>query len=167
MRRLLCASFLLLAVGCDAKKAPDPAAASPAARPLPRRSPPAPGDSSCPRDGYWHRCSLTYALLRGGMGSRVTDSAAAVAWLKPDSAFRIYLGRSELRVFLYKDSTAAERDLRSVDTLTLAPPGAAFPWPSAPTVIRSANLVAVLFDAGAEKMERVQLILTAGAPLTQ
>ncbi len=98
------------------------------------------------------------------MGARITDSAARVEWLRPDSAFRFYLGRSELRVFLYKDSAAAVRDLAAVDTLTLARKGAAFPWPSAPTVIRSANLVAVLFDAGAEKIERVQLTITAGAP---
>lgn len=98
------------------------------------------------------------------MGSRFTDSAAAVDWLHPDSSFRVALGRSELRVFLYRDSLTAARDLADVDTLTLARKGAAFPWPSAPTVIRSANLVAVLFDAGAEKIERVQLTLSAGAP---
>ncbi len=149
---------------CDRAAEPDakPVAATP--RPALPKSPPAPGDSSCPRDGQWHRCSLSYALLRAGMGSRITDSAAAVAWLHPDSSFRFQLGRSELRVFLYRDSAAAARDLREIDTLTLAKRGAAFPWASAPTVIRSANLVAVLFDAGAEKIERVQLAITAGAP---
>jgi hypothetical protein len=98
------------------------------------------------------------------MGSKWSDSSARVEWLHPDSAFRVALGRSELRVFLYRDSLAMAKDLASVDTLTIAPKGAAFPWPSAPTVIRSANLLAILFDASAEKMERLQLTLTAGAP---
>jgi hypothetical protein len=135
-----------------------------AAPPRPPQSPPAPGDSSCPGDGRWRRCSLTYALLRAGMRSKWSDSAARVEWLRPDSAFRVALGRSELRVFLYRDSLALAKDVATVDTLTLAPKGAAFPWPSAPTVIRSANMLAILFDASAEKMERLQLVLTAGAP---
>jgi hypothetical protein len=164
-RRVILTVLCLAACDSDGKRSASATVDSARAAPLPRRSPPAPGDPSCPSDGRWRRCSLTYALLRAGMGSTWSDSAARVDWLHADSAFRVALGRSELRVFLYKDSAAVVKDLATVDTLSLAPKGAAFPWPSAPTVIRSSNLLAILFDASDEKMERVQLTLTAGAPL--
>jgi len=52
-----------------------------------------------------------------------------------------------------------------LDTLRLTPLGDTIgAWPSRPFVIRSANLLVALFDAGGTQAERIALAITAGAP---
>ena len=74
------------------------------------------------------------------------------------------LGSGRLEVFLYEDAAAMEKDLAAMDTLTVAPPGAAPAWPSPPGLIRSGNLAAVYMGQSARQAERLTLAITAGAP---
>ena len=75
------------------------------------------------------------------------------------------LGKSRLEVFLYRDSAALARDIATIDTISVGPPGAPSQWGEVPPVlIRSANLAAVLLSQNPRQTERVMLALTAGAP---
>ena len=74
------------------------------------------------------------------------------------------LGRAELQVFVYPDSTGAARDAAALDTVRVEPKNAAATWQVRPTFIRSANLIALLISTNERQIERVQLALTAGPP---
>jgi hypothetical protein len=74
------------------------------------------------------------------------------------------LGHATLEVFLYPDAKALERDWSKLDTLTGSPRGKPATWRTVPTVVRSANLVAVYLTDSPVQAERLTLALTAGAP---
>lgn len=75
------------------------------------------------------------------------------------------LGRGVLHAFVYDDTARLARDVAALDTVRVAPRGTAFVWGDAPpTLVRSANLVAVLLTANEHQIERVQLALQAGPP---
>jgi hypothetical protein len=61
------------------------------------------------------------------------------------------LGASKLEAFFYKDEKSANREGAQVDTAQV-------------TLIRSANLVAVLTSQNPRQAERVMLAITAGPP---
>jgi hypothetical protein len=74
------------------------------------------------------------------------------------------LGASRLEVFFYDDEKSAAKDIMQLDTVIVAPRGAPAAWPSTPTFIRSANVVAVLLTQNQRQAERVVLAITAGPP---
>jgi hypothetical protein len=74
------------------------------------------------------------------------------------------LGRGRLEVFIYPDQSAANADVKRIDTVSAAPRGGTSPWPTPPTFVRSANLVAVFLTENPTQAERLTLALTAGAP---
>jgi hypothetical protein len=74
------------------------------------------------------------------------------------------LGHSHLEIFLYPDSSTLAKDFAGLDTLTGAPRGVRSPWPMTPTLVRSANLLAVLVTGSPVQAERFNLVITAGAP---
>jgi hypothetical protein len=74
------------------------------------------------------------------------------------------LGRGHLEVFIYADSAAMARDMAKMDTLSVAPPGTPSPWGGTPVLVRSGNLAAVLIADDGRQIERLTLVLTAGAP---
>jgi hypothetical protein len=74
------------------------------------------------------------------------------------------LGQARLEVFVYTDQAALDRDISRMDTLLVVPKGTTSTWESVPTLIRSANLAAVLLTDSPRQAERVALALTAGAP---
>ena len=67
-------------------------------------------------------------------------------------------------MFIYADEASLARDVAKLDTVTVAPRGAANNWGGIPTFVRSANLVAVFLTDNATQAERLTLALTAGAP---
>lgn len=71
-------------------------------------------------------------------------------------------------VFFFADSAAGAKAAAGLDPFRLTPRGDSVgAWPAPPReVIRSANLIAVLFDVNATQAERVRLAITAGAPIT-
>jgi hypothetical protein len=131
--------------------------------PVPR--PPTPSDSLCPRDGLWRACHLEDRISKAGMGIRVLDTITVPYFDAKGTRYKI--GKTaKLVAFYFADSAAGAAATASLDKLRLIPPGDTIgKWPSAPfEAIRTANLIAVLFEVNAAQAERVRLALTAGAP---
>jgi len=147
-------------MGCGRDAQPAPQAS------LPAVPSPAPGDPACPRDGTWKGCALEDRVKKAGLFFKAVDDTLRVPFLRAPGV-RYQLGlTAALVAFYYADSSAAARDLDSLDLKRLVPKGdTAGPWKSVPSdVIQSANLVAVLLDAKPLQIERVRRVITAGAP---
>ena len=123
-----------------------------------------PGGGSCPRTGLWAECSVEKRLSQAGF---VVQRGVAPAQRRAGFSIAptIYtLGKSRLEVFLYPTESAANADVKRIDTLSAAPKGGTADWPMPPTFVRSANLVAVFLTANPTQAERLTLAITAGAP---
>jgi hypothetical protein len=120
--------------------------------------------SPCPRTGRWALCSVERRLVQAGfVVNRVSGEGERRAGFSVSPA--VYaLGRSRLDVFVYPDEAAVERDVAKLDTLAAAPRGTRGQWPTMPTWVRSANLLAVFLTDNPTQAERLTLALTAGAP---
>jgi hypothetical protein len=130
---------------------------------VPRSDTAAPLTNRCEHNGLWAECSLERRLKQAGFVVKKLDERPVRAGfsIKPV----VYsLGASRLEVFFYKDETSANKEIALLDTVVVAPKGSQSPWPSTPTLIRSANLAAVLLSQNARQAERVMLAITAGAP---
>jgi hypothetical protein len=159
----------LLLVACASPKpasSTDTAATAPASTqtvaPAPNRTVPAP---DCPHDGKWALCSIERRLKQSGyVVKRVEQDTIRRAGfsVKPT----VYtLGRSRVEIFLYRDSASMARDVAKLDTLSVGPAGKPGQWGDVPpTLIRSANIAAVILSESAVQTERIMLALTAGPP---
>ena len=120
-------------------------------------------NNPCEHTGQWASCSLERRLKQSGFVVKKLDEEPARPGFNVNPV--VYsLGSSRLEVFIYDDEATLERDLRAMDTVAVAPKGSAASWPSAPTLIRSANLAAVLLTQNPRQAERVVLAITAGPP---
>ena len=131
--------------------------------PVPR--PPSPSDSLCPRDGLWRACHLEDRINKAGMMIKVLDTVRVGHVNMPGIRYKI--GKNaKLVAYFFPDSLAGAEATASLDQLRLTPPRDSIgQWPTAPfEAIRSANMIAVLFEVNATQAERVRLALTAGAP---
>jgi hypothetical protein len=177
-------AFVLLGCGGDTPAADGEAtnldtAPGPAAAATPRaltaviEDVPAPGDSAamaasverpCALFGLWRPCSVIHRLESAGLGPVPYDGAVRQTGLDiAGSALR--LGRGELQFYLYADSVSARAAAERLDPRE-AEPARARGILRPPTVIRSANLVALMFNNNDRQLERVQLAITAGLPAT-
>jgi hypothetical protein len=104
-------------------------------------------------------------LDQSGLVPRVDSAAPAprVPFLAAPGR-RIALGRGALLAFVYDDTARAARDVAALDTVRVAPRGQTYSWDVPPTLVRSANLVAVLLMQNEHQIERVRLALEAGPP---
>ena len=121
--------------------------------------------SDCPHDGKWALCSIERRLKQSGYVLKRIDQdtlSRAGFSVKPT----VYtLGRSSVEIFLYKDSASVARDVAKLDTLAVGPVGKPNQWGDVPpTLIRSANMAAVILSESAVQTERIMLALTAGPP---
>ena len=142
-RRLVIAVFVVAASARDKQAAADSATAEAAATstPTPQRIPVATGNP-CEHTGMWAACSLERRLKQSGFVVRKLDEKPARAGFNIEPI--VYsLGSSRLEVFIYPDEKALAKDLRSLDTLAVAPPGSTAAWPSTPKT----KLPTVTFDA--------------------
>ena len=117
----------------------------------------------CEHTGMWAECSLERRLKQSGFVVKKLDEKPVREGftIKPV----VYsLGASRLEAFFYKDEKSANSDVQKLDTVLVAPNGTTAVWPSTPTFIRSANLVAVLMSQNPRQAERVMLGITAGPP---
>jgi hypothetical protein len=162
MRRIPAFFLILTAVAaCGGESAP--AKTHVASGPVLR--PPTPSDSLCPRDGTWKACHLEDRINKAGMGITVLDTITVPYF--PERGTRYKIGKTARMVaFYFPDSAAGATATANLDKLRLTPPGDTLgAWPSAPfEAIRSANLIAVLFEVSGTQAERVRLAITAGAP---
>jgi len=123
----------------------------------------APVASPCAHTGLWAACSLERRLKQSGFVVKKLDEMPTRAGfsIKPV----VYsLGASRLEVFFYDDEKTASTELKSLDTVAVAPKGSQAGWPLTPVFIRSANLAAVLLTENQRQAERVVLAITAGPP---
>lgn len=155
-------AMTLTACGGDRKAPPPPAEVAtlpPVARPL------TPSDSACPRDGTWKACHLEDRINKAGMGIKVMDTITVPYF--PERGTRYRIGRTAtMAAFYFADSVAGTQATRSLDRFQLLPAGDTIgAWPERPLdVVRSANMILVLFGVNATQSERVRLAITAGAP---
>lgn len=163
-RRLVIAVFVVAACGRDKDATADSATTEAAATstPMSQRIPAATGNP-CEHTGMWAACSLERRLKQSGFVVRKLDEKPARAGFTIEPI--VYsLGSSRLEVFIYPDEKALAKDIQSLDTVAVAPRGSTAAWPSTPTLIRSANLAAVLLTENQRQAERVVLAITAGPP---
>lgn len=119
-------------------------------------------EEACPMSGLWRSCSVQERLERSGfVVVPVSDSVGQPGLGIPGRAYR--LGSAELQLYLYADSADARRQEASLDSAA-ARPAEASGVLRPPAVIRSNNLLALLFNNNDRQLERVQLALTAGLP---
>lgn len=166
MRRIfICLPVWVVATLFAACDTPQPAPPRTNAAAAPVLRPPTPSDSLCPRDGRWRPCHLEDRINKAGMGITVMDTITVPYFPEPGTRYRI--GKTaKLVAFYFADSAAGATATAGLHAQRLTPGGDTLgAWPSAPyETIRSANLLAVLFEVNATQAERVRLALTAGAP---
>jgi len=121
--------------------------------------------ASCPRDGRWHACSVERRLAQSGLRPVLEpDSSSDIPGVGGETV-RWRLGRQQLRLVLFADSTAARTAMAGMDSLRAVPRGdTAVPWPERATLLRSANAIGLLLGGSDRTVERVTDALLAGPP---
>ena len=117
----------------------------------------------CPATGAWQICSVLERLDRAGLAPRRQSGEVREARLSTPGV-AILLGRSELRVFVYADRAARERDQARLDVSKYITAGEPVSMQAEPTLIVSENLLAILRSRSDHQRERVSDALTAGPP---
>ena len=117
----------------------------------------------CPATGAWAACSVIERLERAGLAPQ-RDSAAIRVEPLTQPGIRVTVGSAELDLFLYADAAARERDERRLDKKQFVEPGEQPTMRREATLIRSANLLAMLRSINDRQRERVADALTAGPP---
>ncbi len=162
-------ALVALGLGCSSQKgAPSadtshtvPAAAIPASGGSPSQTT---VSTDCPHNGKWALCSLERRLTQSGfVVKRVGDATYREGFTVRPVVYT--LGQSRLEVFVYTDSASVAKDVARLDTLAVGPVGKPSQWGEVPpTLIRSANIAAVILSQSARQIERAVNALTAGPP---
>lgn len=119
--------------------------------------------AACPATGNWAECSVFERLDRAGLAPR-RDSAGATEPPLSLKGFLIRIGNSELELYVYSDAGAREREEAKLDRTKYLEYPAPLTMRTQPTLIRSANLIAVLHSRNEHQRERVTDAITAGPP---
>lgn len=122
-----------------------------------------PGSGPCPANGRWAVCSVMQRLDRAGLAPRRDSGTVAVDPLT-QPAMRVHIGRAEMEIVIYPDSAARARDEARLDRGKYIDPSAEPTLRGEATLIRSANLLAILHSNDDHQRERVSDALTAGPP---
>jgi hypothetical protein len=117
----------------------------------------------CPATGAWQLCSVVERLDRAGLAPRQDLRPVREAPLSAPGV-PILLGKSELRIFLYADRVARERDQARLDSTKYVAASKPLSMQAEPTLIASENLLAILRSRNDHQRERVSDALTAGPP---
>ena len=159
-RLVLLTAVLLCACRRDEARPDSVASAAPTPAPIITDT----GAQTCPATGLWAACALVERLERSGLVPRV-DSTARVdepPLTVPGTLVR--LGNSELELYLYPSVAAREAAAAMLDTTKYISYGAPMPMQPTPTLIQSANLIAVFQSRNDHQRERVGDAITAGPP---
>jgi hypothetical protein len=117
----------------------------------------------CPATGQWQLCSVLERLDRAGLAPRQDSGRVTEAPLSSPGV-ALQLGRSELRVFIYADRAARERDQAKLDRTKYVDANQTVSMKVEPTLITTENLLAILRSRSDQQRERVSDALTAGPP---
>ena len=82
----------------------------------------------------------------------------------PKTPIIYQVGSAGLAVYLFPDTGARARAVRSLDTARFIAPARALSMRGEATAIQSDNLLALLFSRNEQQRERVSDALTAGPP---
>jgi hypothetical protein len=123
---------------------------------------PAPG-KPCASTGLWGPCTILERLDRAGLAPRVSPGMVREPPLER-SGHLIRLGGAELKVFVYDDSMARRHDEERLDRKRYIEATQDPTLRNEATLIRSANLLAILNSRSDTQRERVALAITAGPP---
>jgi hypothetical protein len=123
------------------------------------------GKPPCPATGRWSECAVFNGLDRAGLAPR-RDSAVGAVSNPPltQSGTRYLIGNAELDVFIYPDEGAREREEQRLDRSKFIEATDEPSLRGEATVIRNANLLAILRSRNDHQRERVADALTAGPP---
>lgn len=161
-RLLLLAAAFVACARDEGRVAP---AGSTAAAPPASGAQPAPAGAKapCPATGLWSECAVVERLERAGLAPRVDSRGATEAPLSGRGTL-IQIGRSELELYVYPDVGARERDQGKLDRAKYLAADAPIGMTPQPTMIPSANLIAILHSRNDHQRERVSDALAAGPP---
>lgn len=121
------------------------------------------GKVPCPATGLWSECAVIERLDRAGLAPRVDSAGATEAPLVARGTL-VRIGRSGLELYVYADITARERDQAKLDRGKYLAGDAPIGMNPQPTLIPSANLIAILHSRNDHQRERVFDAITAGPP---
>ena len=119
--------------------------------------------AACPATGNWAECSVFERLDRAGLAPRRDSAGVTEAPLSP-KGYLLRVGNSELELYVYADPAAREREEAKLDRTKYLEYPAPLTMRPQPTLIRSANLIAVLHSRNEHQRERVSDAITAGPP---
>jgi hypothetical protein len=156
------ALLAMLLVACERERPREDA--PPAAAETVAAVPATPAPQRCPATGAWSRCAVLERLDRSGLAPRVDSATRAAEPPLTGSGLLVRLGRSELELFFYDNIAARERDEAKLDQARYVVYPAPLPIRPLPTLIRSANLIAILHSRNDHQRERVSDAITAGPP---
>lgn len=122
------------------------------------------GEPACPATGLWAQCAVVERLDRAGLAPRIDSSAAPGEEPLTARGFLVRVGTAELEIYVYPTVEARGRDIARVDTTRYLGYTEAVSMQRLPTLIQSANLIAILHSRNDHLRERVGDALTAGPP---
>ena len=118
----------------------------------------------CPPTGLWAECSVFERLNRMGLAP-IRDSAGTRTSRLGNPARVLKIGsRTDLELYIYPDAYIREREQARLDAGQYVVYPAPVPMKPVPTLITSANLIAILHSRNDHLRERVSDALTAGPP---
>src|SRR3989338_8358801 len=151
MRRRTLLAMLLVACGRGAEREP---AVNDRASVVAAELVPSGVQGGCPATGSWSRCAVLDRLDRAGLAPR-DDTVAVNEPPLAATGFQLRVGRAELELYVYPDVAARERELRLLYRAKYAAFYAPVTMQSMPTLIYSANLIAILHSRNDHLRERV------------
>ncbi len=117
----------------------------------------------CPATGMWAQCSILDRLDHSGLAPRL-DSATVDEPPLTRKGRLVRLGSAELELFLYPDSVSRKADEARLDRKKFIDASQEPSLAGERTLIRSANLLAILSSRNDHQRERVSDAITAGPP---
>lgn len=123
------------------------------------------GKEDCPATGLWAECSAFKALDRAGLAPR-RDSTGGPVRLAPLTrpGTRLLVGASQIDIFVYPTEADRARDEARLDKHQFIEATDEPTLRGEPTLIRNANLLAILRSRDDHQRERVSDALSAGPP---
>jgi hypothetical protein len=121
------------------------------------------GTGSCPATGLWSECAVLERLDRAGLAPRRDSAATTEAPLAPAGTL-VHVGRFQMELYVYPDAAARERDQSKLDRSKYLAYDAPIGMNAQPTLIHSANLIAILHSRNDHQRERVTDAIVAGPP---
>lgn len=119
-----------------------------------------------PATGLWSEAHLMDRLVRTGLAPRTLESPAPAAEWMQRPPVALAAGGGEIFAWIYEDSSARRRVTEALDPETAAPRGTASPFAPPMRFIVQNNLALVVRGGTLRNIERVQLAIEAGLPVT-